>query len=438
MSSAPVFTLPFAAVPRNEIRSPAAQAIALGVTALIAMRIDVQYSLTAGGAAVLALSPLWFGTAVRVPWARLLGILAIFAVASGAILTMVHSTDHTQLTYDLAARTVGLLQLAAVIGFLVWSHRVTSLAKTSLAFAAGLAAAIPLNLSDDPNFWRFSLSVPIGVFVLALCSLTDRLALTLTAIGGLAIIGLLNDSRSNSAFLLLTGVVLIWQRLSVSGSRRSRGWGGVLSLAAAGGAIAMLLQAAILEGYFGEVTQARTAEQIARGGSVVVGGRPEIAASLALIARYPWGLGSGIKATYDDIQAAKSSMAGIGYDPNNGYVERFMFGTGIEVHSVMGDFWIWYGLAGAAMIIAILVLLVTAIKRGYVAGALTPLLVYLAIRAFWDIPFSPFDSALRLWPLTLALAIGYASYIFAAPRADLHVLWPAPTRRAHLRPKADL
>lgn len=430
MSSAPVSARPLSFLPRNEKRSPAAQAIALAVTALIAMRIDLQFALTAGGAAALVLAPLWFATAMRARWTRLLGILAILATASGAILTMVNSVDHTQLSYDLVSRAVALLQLAAVVGFLVWAHRVTSLAKTSLAFAAGLAASIPLHISDDPNFWRFSLSVPLGVFVLALCSMTDRLLLTLGAIGGLAIIGLLNDSRSNSAFLLLTGVVLVWQRLSVVGSRRARGWGGVLSLAAAGGAIAMLLQAAILEGYFGEVTQARTAEQIARGGSVVVGGRPEIAASAALIARYPWGLGSGIKASYDDIQAAKSSMTGIGYDPDNGYVERFMFGTGIELHSVMGDFWVWFGLAGVALVAAALFLLITAIKRGYVAGALTPLLVYLAIRAFWDIPFSPFDSALRLWPLTLSLAIGYASYAFAKPRADLHVISPAPILRS--------
>lgn len=134
------------------------------------------------------------------------------------------------------------------------------------------------------------------------------------------------------------------------------------------------------------MTQARTAEQIERGGSVVVGGRPELAASMALIARYPWGLGSGIKASYDDVHTAKSAMAGIGYDPNNGYVERFMFGTGIEVHSVIGDFWIWFGLAGTALVVAILILLGTAIKRGYVAGALTPVLVYLVLRALWICP----------------------------------------------------
>ncbi|WP_311259110.1 hypothetical protein [Microbacterium sp. WCS2018Hpa-9] len=406
------------------MKSPAAQALAMGVTVLIAMRVDLQFALTAGGAAAAALSPLWFGSALRSRWIRVIGGLTIIAALSGAVLTMVSSVDHTQLSYDLASRTVAIVQLAAVVGFLVWAHRVTSLAKTSVAFALGLAASIPLHVSDDPNFWRFTLSIPLGVLVLTLCSLTDRLILTLSVIGALAVVGLLNDSRSNSAFLLLTAVVLIWQRLSVVGSRRARGWGGVISLAAAGAAIAMLLQAAILEGYFGEVTQARTAEQIERGGSVVVGGRPELAASMALIARYPWGLGSGIKASYDDVQTAKSAMAGIGYDPNNGYVERFMFGTGIEVHSVIGDFWIWFGLAGTALVVAILILLGTAIKRGYVAGALTPVLVYLVLRALWDLPFSPFDSALRLWPLTLSLGIAYASYSFTRARADLNVIVP--------------
>ncbi|MGK3948847.1 hypothetical protein [Microbacterium sp. K2] len=424
MSSAPVSPPSPGLVLRNEMKSPAAQALAMGVTVLIAMRVDLQFALTAGGAAAVALSPLWFGSALRSRWIRVIGGLTIIAALSGAVLTMVSSVDHTQLSYDLASRTVAIVQLAAVVGFLVWAHRVTSLAKTSVAFAVGLAASIPLHVSDDPNFWRFTLSIPLGVLVLTLCSLTDRLMLTLSVIGALAVVGLLNDSRSNSAFLLLTAVVLIWQRLSVVGSRRARGWGGVISLAAAGAAIAMLLQAAILEGYFGEVTQARTAEQIERGGSVVVGGRPELAASMALIARYPWGLGSGIKASYDDVQTAKSAMAGIGYDPNNGYVERFMFGTGIEVHSVIGDFWIWFGLAGTAVVVAILILLGTAIKRGYVAGALTPVLVYLVLRAFWDLPFSPFDSALRLWPLTLSLGIAYASYSFTRARADLNVIVP--------------
>lgn len=409
----------------------------MGVTVLIAMRVDLQFALTAGGAAAAALSPLWFGSALRSRWIRVIGGLTIIAALSGAVLTMVSSVDHTQLSYDLASRTVAIVQLAAVVGFLVWAHRVTSLAKTSVAFALGLAASIPLHVSDDPNFWRFTLSIPLGVLVLTLCSLTDRLILTLSVIGALAVVGLLNDSRSNSAFLLLTAVVLIWQRLSVVGSRRARGWGGVISLAAAGAAIAMLLQAAILEGYFGEVTQARTAEQIERGGSVVVGGRPELAASMALIARYPWGLGSGIKASYDDVHTAKSAMAGIGYDPNNGYVERFMFGTGIEVHSVIGDFWIWFGLAGTALVVAILILLGTAIKRGYVAGALTPVLVYLVLRALWDLPFSPFDSALRLWPLTLSLGIAYASYSFTRARADLNVIVPftaTATRREVVAP----
>lgn len=434
MISATVSTASTDLQPRNELRSPAAQAVALGVTALIAMRIDVQFAVTVGGAAALVLAPLWFGTARRNRWTIGIAALALIAVASGAVLTSLNSGDHTQIMSDLISRTVAVLQLVGIIGFLVWSHHVTSLAKTSVAFAIGLAVSIPLHISDDPNIWRFTLSVPLGVLVLALCSLADRLLLTVGAILALALIGLLNDSRSNSAFLLLTAVVIIWQRLAVSGSRRARGWGGMLSIAAAGGLLAMLLQSAILEGYFGEVTQARTAEQISRSGSVLVGGRPELAASLALIARYPWGLGSGIKAGYDDIQAAKSSMLDIGYAPNNGYVEKFMFGTGVEVHSVLGDHWIWFGLGGVAFVLAILVLLIIAIKRGYAAGALTPVLVYIALRAIWDLPFSPFGSALHLWPLTISLAIGYATYTYTRPRAMLQVLTPA---YAHVDKKAS-
>ncbi|WP_243231857.1 hypothetical protein [Microbacterium sp. CIAB417] len=421
--------------PRNETRTRLAQAAALVVTFLIGMRIDVDYGLTIGGVAAVALAPVWFGTLLRSAWSRALVALALTAALAGVLLTTLNAADHSAVTANLIERSIEVVQLGVLVAFLVWAYRVTSVARVCVAFASGLAAAIPLHFSADPNVWRFTLSIPLGVLVLAICSLTDRLIVTLTAVVALAAVGLVNDSRSNSAFLLLTGVVILWQRLSVAGSRRARGWGGILSLLAAGLALALLLQGAILEGYFGEVTRTRTAEQIERGGSVIVGGRPEIAASLALISRYPWGLGSGLRANYDDVLAAKTAMSEIGYDPDNGYVERFMFGAGIELHSVIGDLWIWFGLVGVALVALVLVLLILATKRGYAAGALTPLLVYLILRALWDLPFSPFDSAMRLWPLTLALSIAYATCRFSRPRADLHVLIPVlaaqPYRESH-------
>jgi hypothetical protein len=324
------------------------------------------------------------------------------------------------------------------VGVLLWCQRVTSVRATSLAFAAGLAIAVPLHISSDPNLWRFTLSIPVGILALVLVSSVDRLWLTLLAVGVLAALGLANDSRSNSAFLLLAAIVVVWQRVANSDSRRARGWGGLLSLLAAGGGLALLLQGAILDGAFGEATQVRTAEQIARGGNVIVGGRPEIAASLALIERHPAGLGPGAQASYEDVTAAKGGMLGVGYDPNNGYVERFMFGSGIELHSVLGDMWIWFGLGGVLLAGAIAVLVATGFARGYAAGSLSPIYVYLCIRGVWDLLFSPVDSSLRLWPLLLSLAIAYATSRLAPSAAGLSALGSAadasfrrPPRRNH-------
>ena len=42
-------------------------------------------------------------------------------------------------------------------------------------------------------------------------------------------------------------------------------------------------------------------------------------------------------------------MSALNYDPNNGYVEQYLFGQGYEVHSVLGDLWIHFGVAGALL-----------------------------------------------------------------------------------------
>src|SRR3712207_9122030 len=42
----------------------------------------------------------------------------------------------------------------------------------------------------------------------------------------------------------------------------------------------------------------------------------------------------------------KAGMAQIGYQPNNGYVETYMFGGQFKLHSVIGDAWAYFGVAG--------------------------------------------------------------------------------------------
>ena len=93
-----------------------------------------------------------------------------------------------------------------------------------------------------------------------------------------------------------------------------------------------------------------------------------------------------------DLLIAKTGMARLNYDPNNGYVEKYLFGSGFEVHSVLGDQWIRFGLVGMLFAVACVVV----VWRGTLAdlgrNAASALLLYLALSCAWDLLFSPFYS----------------------------------------------
>ncbi len=389
------------------LREPARldRLVAVGTTLVLGFRLDVTYGATAGSLLALALTPVWLPSLLGRRPGRVLTLLVGLAVVSGGLLTGFSAVDHTVLTNVLLTRSVMLVGVLASVGALLWAASVTGVRPMAMLYATGMLLGIPANISGDPNLWRFTLSIPVCVFLLALASYQRRLWPQLLALVLLAGVGAVNDSRSNSAMLLLAGVVLVMQRVSSASSARRRGIGSVVGLALAGVAMYYLAQAAILEGYFGEVTQQRTQAQINQSGSLLLGGRPEIAASHALITLHPFGLGTGVKANYEDITAAKEGMASIGYDPDNGYVERFMFGSGIEVHSVVGDLWLWCGLAGLALAVAVAVLVVGGFGTRIRTRSLDALYAFLTIRLLWDLAFSPFGSATRLLPLVVALSM---------------------------------
>ena len=98
-------------------------------------------------------------------------------------------------------------------------------------------------------------------------------------------------------------------------------------------------------------------------------------------------------------------MAYIGYDPNNGYVEKWMFGHGYALHSTFGDLWAIYGLRriwsspascwpGAAPVAAPRWPPERPAARSSSPVALT----------MWNIFFAPFYSGLRMLILVMALA----------------------------------
>lgn len=331
-----------------------------------------------------------------------LAALLVAATVAGLLLTWWMSAERVVAPSAIVERSALALCLLGAVGALLWARNVVGASAVSIAFGVGMVLGIATDLGG-PVSWRFTFSIPVTILAMALAARHGRLAPQLIVVFVLAIVGAVNDSRSNTAMLFLAAVVLVWQRIGAATGATRRRVGNIVGVILFGVAVFLIAQAAILEGFFGEATKDRTEAQIDESGSVLLGGRPEIAASEALLRLHPLGMGSGTIASPADITAAKSSMAAIGYDPDNNYVDRFMFGGGIEVHSMLGDFWLWYGLAGLAVCVVIATIAGLGLERALRDGVGTALGVYLAVRLGWDLAFSPAISAMKTLPLALVV-----------------------------------
>jgi hypothetical protein len=303
-----------------------------------------------------------------------------------------------------------IVQTARVLGLafgtmaLLWARSVAGARLTVLVYALGFLVGVAA-FGEDPANWKFSLSVPVTLLVLSLPQVHGRAKFETIALVALAAVSALNDARSGAAMMLIAATLVITQRVGFSGGgRRSMLLIlGRLALVAVAGFYSV--QALVLDGALGEAAKDRTVEQIQTSGSVLVGGRPELGASIALIAHQPTGYGAGALASPSDIAVAKEGMGRLGYDPDNGYVEIYMFGTGFEVHSLLGDLWILFGLAGMLLAVAVLGFALLGLAHALSRRVATGALVFLVIRCVWDFAFSPFPSAMETLMLALAVSL---------------------------------
>lgn len=387
------------------------KALAALACVIIAARITIQQGVTAGIVLSVLLLPVWVVALWRLRGGSTILSLGVLAVFSGFVLTDFFAADHPTSDSMMQLNTFSLVGLLGGIGVVVWARSILGPAATALWYGCGLLVSVVTHGVNTDNLWKFDLSVPATVIVLALCMLSRRLWLEVGALLLLAVVSALNDSRSAGSMLLVAAALVMWQAL---GSRLAKSSTTVRTLAVFG-FVAVIgyaaLQAFILEGWFGKAAAVRSEAQIAQSGSLLLGGRPEIGASTELLAANPFGLGSGTVANGVDLLIAKTGMARLNYDPNNGYVEKYMFGDGYEVHSMLGDLWIRFGLFGAAMLIAMLVVVAVGTAGQVAQRQASGLTIFLTIQVFWDSMFAPFFST-SISTLILGVAL------LLAPRAQ--------------------
>lgn len=388
-------------------RSEAVQRIfAVVAVFFVFARVDLHVvHLNVGLIAAVALAPVWMGVLPRFVGARLLVLLTLLSLASGGLLIAL-SPQRGISVGPMLDTVFGLVGFAGSVCVVLWAR--TLVPAPIIAVTIGFAMLATVSATSGlyaENPWKFGFSTPVTVVVLGLAWWLRSWWVEFACLAILALISASTDSRSNFGFLVLAAALLVWQFRSRGPVRASQSWvPSVVVLAALAYAIYEGAQSLILNGYLGQATQVRSEAQLDASGSLLLGGRPELAATVALMKHFPGGFGIGVLPSSDQINVAKSAMASINYDPNNGYVERFMFGTHFELHSVIGDMWAQFGLVGLATAIFIMLVGVRGAAIELRSGAASALVLYLTIQMCWGMLFSPFGTAASM-ALLLGLVI---------------------------------
>lgn len=395
--------------------------IAAVVLVVVAMRLDIDQGLTVGAVACVAFFPVWLPVLRQYWGARLLVLGGVVAIGSGIWLTALSAPTHDTGLGQAFGAIAGLVGLLAGIGFVLWARTVLPDSQIAIWFGVGMLLGVsPSSELYAANPWRFGYSVALTILLLGITLRLRRRWLELAVALLLTVVATLTDARSAFAFMLLTVLLVVWQMRPSRPSRGKSAFRAVLGLGALALVVFNVIQALILDGALGEATQQRTLAQLEETGSLILGGRPELTATIALMQHQPWGFGVGTAPNPQDILVAKTGMAAIHYDPNNGYVDNYMFGGHVELHSIIGDFWAGYGIPGLLLALIILVLIVRSIGVHVASNTASAVLLYLGIKAVWFMFFGPFFSSSVLLVLVVGLLI--------TPKA------PAATDAALLRP----
>jgi len=410
-------------------------ALLAGVAAFLAGTDFVLVrGLTVGGLMGAALAPIWIREASRYRGAALGGVLLLACLFSALALATWRSATHPPTEAGVLFELLPVVSAAMCVGAMLWAQRVLSPGVVVCLYALGsfMTATMGSRFAEDP--WRFGFSMPATMLLLGVCLLIrrrprKRLLADMTVLGILTAVTALSGARSMSAFLIMTAVLLLWQHRPRTAKRTTSALLSLVLVGALGLGLYQALEGAALDGYLGQSAQERTEEQTQAAGSLILGGRPEIGATVALMLHEPLGYGAGVMATPSDMQAAKQGMSLLGYDPDNGYVEHYMFGTRIEVHSLIGDLWIWFGLAGLVLAGWLLWLATIYLGRSMANRTGTALGIFLALQLGWNLFFGPIISSLPPLALALGVFLLQRKETAASPSAPVQMSRKPPAQR---------
>lgn len=329
--------------------------------------------------------------------------LFVASLASAPVLLELSKIDHGR--DDDAAIGYMVILIAALVTYLalLWSRNEFGVRTTALLYSAGWIvhhAISPMTWST--NAWKYGFSWPVTIFLAAVIYNNRSRIVSLVLIGILAAFSISNDYRSNFGLLVVAAAIVawFWERKKTPGIRKAVGV--LITLA---GLFWAVFQAAVwlaLHGYLGRRNQTVTALQISNGDNLLTSGRVESSAAFNLFLNRPFGYGPGVAPNIHDVTIAKTALQETGANLEGVYVNTYLLGKQIRLHSVASDLWVSFGIAGLFVAGYFAWLILTRLITSH--EPVTVLYVFASLVALWDIAFSPITSNIHEVIFAAALA----------------------------------
>ena len=382
---------------------------------LLGINQPLAAGVTTGTLMVVALAPVWIGTLRRFRFAILIMVMAVLALVWGAVLTQFQ----TPREFDSSLATqfaLGFITGLGGLGLLLWARTVLPTHQVAIIFGLGYLVRMAEEAPSSVNPWKYQLSVPIAILLLALASRSKKALPTVLCLLGLGLVSVFADSRSFFGFCLLAAVLVMWQHRPSTTSKRMNKLAVFGLLAVALFALYSVGTTLLVQGYLGQANQQRTVQQIEDSGSLLIGGRPEWAGTLALMREQPMGFGLGTVPTSQDVWAAKAGMRAIGTDTENGYVNNYMFGGHFTLHSIVADMRATFGIVGFALGLIMLFALVYSLIEQLSNRTATGLVCLFAALGVCDLAFGPIYK--NLPDVMFALAVTLTASAFGTATTE--------------------
>lgn len=391
--------------------------VAVIAIAFLGINQPLFAGLTTGTLVVAFLLPVWIWTLRQFRFAVAISVLSVVALISGVVLSQFQGDRISDRALAVEFALVFLTGIGG-LGLLLWARTVIPTYQVAVVFGLGYLLRVIQEVPSSANPWKYQISVPLAIVLLALASRAKSAVPTVCTLAALGLVSVLADSRSFFGFCLLAAVLVLWQRRPESSGKSMNKFSVFALIAVALFALYSIGTTLLVQGYLGQANQQRTVQQIEDSGSLLVGGRPEWAGTLQLMKVNPMGFGLGIVPSSDDVMAAKAGIRGIGTDTENGYVDNYMFGGHIKLHSIVADLWATFGIVGFALGILLMVALIYCLIDRLTNRTASGLVCLFAVLGIWDLAFGPIYKNLPDVMLALAVTLTASKVISASAKAN--------------------